>query len=378
MLSFENDYIEGAHPTILQKLLETNMEQLSGYGTDPYCARAKEKIRRACECPSADIQFLVGGTQTNAIVISSMLKSYEGVITAAMGHVASHEAGAIELTGHKVLELPQAGKENECSEKSQGGKKNECLEKFLDGIEMEESMLDQKAGKIDAGALEQYMYQFYADENHEHMVFPGMVYISHPTEYGTLYSKEELKRISEVCQKYHLPLYMDGARLGYALMSKETDVTLPVIAAYCDVFYIGGTKVGALCGEAVVFTKNNMPLHFMTIVKQHGGLLAKGRLLGVQFDTLFTDDLYLECGRHAIKMAEGIKRIFRESGYHFYLETPTNQQFIILENHKMEELKQKIKFSFWMPLDSEHSAVRFVTSWATKDENLELLRKALA
>lgn len=389
MLSFESDYIEGAHPVILQRLLKTNMEQVSGYGNDPYCECAKEKIRQACKCPQADIHFLVGGTQTNAIVISSMLRSYEGVIAADTGHVATHEAGAIELTGHKVLELPQGANVDTLLELPQNAKEDTLLELPQNAVmDRAQGMtqnkmagtgvcLSEQAGKINASVLETYLREFYKDENHEHMVFPGMVYISHPTEYGTLYSAKELKHISEVCRAYHLPLYMDGARLGYALMSKETDVTLPMIAEYCDVFYIGGTKVGALCGEAVVFTKNNTPPHFMTMIKQRGGLLAKGRLLGIQFDSLFSDDLYLKCGKHAIQMAEEMKQIFKEKGYHFYLETPTNQQFIILENQQMETLKQKVNFSFWMRLDEKHSVVRFATSWATKTENLEQLREAL-
>ena len=240
MLAFENDYSEGAHEKVLQRLLETNLEQLPGYGADHYCESAKEKIKEACGCPDADVQFIVGGTQTNQIDISSMLKPCEGVIAAETGHVSTHEAGAIECTGHKVLTLPH------------------------------------EAGKIGADVLDDWLHSFYEDENHEHMVFPGMVYISHPTEYGTLYTKGELAELSAVCSQYGIPLYLDGARLGYGLAAEETDVTLKDVAEYCDVFYIGGTKVGALCGEAVVFTKENMPLHFMTMVKQRGALLAKG------------------------------------------------------------------------------------------------------
>lgn len=341
MLSFECDYAEGAHEKILQRLIETNMEHLSGYGNDKYCESAKEKIRRACECPQAEISFLVGGTQTNAVVIDAMLKPYEGVVSAKTGHVNAHEAGAIEYTGHKVLELP--------------------------GHE----------GKIRAEELEQYLRNFWEDGNYEHMVFPGMVYISHPTEYGTLYSKEELNSLAGICRKYKIPLYLDGARLGYGLMSKETDVTLPMIAEYCDVFYIGGTKVGALCGEAVVFTKNNMPPHFLTIVKQHGALLAKRRLLGIQFDTLFTDNLYCGISAHAIEMAELLKEGFRKKGYRFFLESPTNQQFIVLENREMERLKDQVTFSFWEKADEEHTVVRFATSWATTEEDVNSLMELL-
>lgn len=341
MVSFENDYNAGAHPQVLKRLMETNLEPLSGYGTDPYCERAKEKIRAACGCPQAEVEFLVGGTQTNAVVISSMLKDYEGVVAAKTGHVSVHEAGAIEYTGHKVLEIAQ------------------------------------EEGKIRAETLRKYLEVYYADENFEHMVFPGMVYISHPTEYGTLYSKKELQDIADVCHEYRMPLFVDGARLGYGLMSRDTDVTLPELAQICDVFYIGGTKVGALCGEAVVFTKGNRPKHFLTSIKKRGALLAKGRLLGVQFDALFTDDLYFEIGRHAIEKAEELKEIFRSKNLDIYLESPTNQQFIVLENRRMEELKKQIKFSFWENLDDNRTVVRFVTSWSTTDEDLELLRRVL-
>ncbi len=242
MLSFESDYTEGAHEAILRRLAETNLEQWPGYGGDFYSERAAEKIRQACGCPQAQVFFLVGGTQANLVVIDALLQSYEGVVAAKTGHVSVHEAGAIEYTGHKVLELAQ------------------------------------KEGKICGEDLQKFLESFWQDESHEHMVFPGMVYISHPTEYGTLYTKEELVRLSEICRRFHIPLYLDGARLGYGLAGQGTDVTLPLIAQACDVFYIGGTKVGALCGEAVVFTKNNKPRHFLTTVKQHGALLAKGRL----------------------------------------------------------------------------------------------------
>lgn len=341
MLSFESDYIQGAHEQVLKRLIETNTESLTGYGEDPYCAQAKEKIRKACACPDAEVFLLVGGTQTNQIVIDTMLKPYEGVVAAETGHVSLHEAGAIEYSGHKVLNVPQ------------------------------------HEGKIDAGELEAFISQFWQDGNHEHMVFPGMVYISHPTEYGTLYSRKELEDLSSVCHKYEIPLYMDGARMGYGLMSRHTDVTLPMIAQYCDVFYIGGTKVGALCGEAVVFTKKNMPKYFMTMVKQHGALLAKGRVLGVQFDTLFTGDLYFKISQHAIEMAELLKAGLHKKGCRFYLESPTNQQFIILENTEMERLKEHVAFSFWEALDKDHTVVRFATSWSTKKEDIEKLMEIL-
>lgn len=341
MLSFESDYTEGAHPKILEKLCETNMEKLPGYGSDPYCESAKNKIRKACGCPEAEVMFLVGGTQTNATVIDAMLEKYEGVLAVQTGHVSVHEAGAIEYTGHKILELPSHD------------------------------------GKMNAEELEEYLQKFWQDETHEHMVFPGMVYLSHPTEYGTLYSREELKAISVVCQQFHIPLYLDGARLGYGLMSQETDVTLQVVAQYCDVFYIGGTKVGALCGEAVVFTKKNMPKYFMTMVKQHGALLAKGRLLGIQFDALFTDELYFKISKHAILMAQLLKEGFQKRGYEFYLESPTNQQFIVLENEEMERLKEKVSFGFWEKIDDKHTVVRFATSWATQKEDVDHLMEVL-
>ena len=337
MLFFVNDYCEGAHPAILQKLLETNMEKLSGYGTDKYCDSAKEKIRKACGCPDAEVLFLVGGTQTNATVIGSVLNRYEGVLAAQTGHVSCHEAGAIEYTGHKVLTLPA---EN---------------------------------GKIKAESITDYVETFYGDESHDHMVFPGMVYISHPTEYGTLYTKDELEKISTICREFELPLFLDGARLGYGVMAKETDVDIKTIAKYCDIFYIGGTKIGALCGEAVVFTKNNMPKHFTTMVKQHGALLAKGRLLGVQFDALFTDNLYFDIAKNAIDMAELLKKGLADKGYKFYLDSPTNQQFIILENSKMNELSKYVRFSFWEKYNDSHTVVRFATSWATKREDVESL-----
>ncbi len=338
MISFENDYIQGAHPEVLKRLTETNLEPLSGYGTDPYCESAREKIRRECGCPEAEIHFLVGGTQTNAVVIDAMLKGYEGVVAADTGHVAVHEAGAIEYTGHKVLTIPH------------------------------------HSGKIDPGELKEYLEGFYQDANHEHMVFPGMVYLSHPTELGTLYSRKELEEISHICREYEIPLFLDGARLGYGLMSSDTDVTLQDVAQLCDVFYIGGTKVGALCGEAVVFPEK-APRHFLTSVKQHGALLAKGRLLGIQFDTLFTDNLYFDISRHAIERAEELKRVLQEKGCTFAWESPTNQQFVILEDSTVRRLKEHVVFSFWEKADETHTVVRFVTSWATRKEEIEELSR---
>lgn len=336
MLYFENDYCEGAHEAILKRLAETNMEKLPGYGGDRYCESAREKIRKACACPDADVSFLVGGTQTNEVVIGSLLKRYEGVLAAATGHISLHEAGAIEYTGHKVLALPHT------------------------------------EGKIKAEAVSDYLETFYQDESHEHMVFPGMVYISHPTEYGTLYSKKELEELSGLCEKYHIPLFLDGARLGYGLTSPDTDVTLADIARLTSVFYIGGTKVGALCGEAVVFP-GKAPAHFLTMVKQQGALLAKGRLLGIQFDTLFTDELYLKISKNAIETAKILKKAFADKGYRQLLYSPTNQIFVILENQKMERLREKVVFSFWEKYDEHHTVVRFATSWATKTEEIEEL-----
>lgn len=341
MISFESDYIEGAHPAILSRLSQTNMIQVSGYSHDEFCESAKAKIRAAIAQDDAQIQFITGGTQTNQIVIDSLLKQYEGVVSAQTGHVNCHEAGAIEYTGHKVLTVPS------------------------------------HEGKIDSKELLSFIDEFYADDSREHMIYPGMVYISHPTEYGTLYTKKELQEISDVCKKANIPLFIDGARLGYALMSRETDVTLRDIAHLSDVFYIGGTKVGALCGEAVVFTKNNMPAHFENLVKKHGALLAKGRLLGIQFDTLFTDNLYFDISKNAIEAAEELKSIFREKGYRFFIDSPTNQQFVILENAKIKELKEKVGFSLWQKYDESHTVVRFATSWATTAENLAYLKSIL-
>ncbi len=341
MISFASDYVEGAHPDVLAKLVKTNMEQLSGYGTDKYTINAKNKIMDVCGLDDADIFFLTGGTQTNQIVISSLLGHCEGVIAAVSGHINTHEAGAIEYTGHKVLALPQ------------------------------------HFGKINAKELANYLSAFYSDENNEHMILPGMVYISYPTEYGTLYSKSELSDISKICRKYQIPLYMDGARLGYGLMSDSCDLDLKDIAKLCDVFYIGGTKVGALCGEALVFSGIKAPRRFVTTIKSHGALLAKGRLNGIQFDSLFTDELYFRISRHAIDMAKQLVHLLKAKGYSFYLESPTNQQFVILDNEKMKELSKNVEFSFWESIDEEHSVVRFATSWATDIESIKMLAEII-
>ena len=341
MLHFENDYNKGAHPALLEALSQTNLESLSGYGTDKYTLSAIDKIRQVSQCLHAQVTFLAGGTQTNQLVIDTLLKSYEGVLAAETGHISSHEAGAIEFSGHKVLTLPHA------------------------------------EGKLNPVDVQQFIEDFYADNNHEHMVFPGMVYISHPTEYGTLYTREELEHLSQICHNYRIPLFLDGARLGYGLAA-DTDLDLPTIAELTDVFYIGGTKMGALIGEAVVFTKNNQPKHFSSIVKQHGALLAKGRLIGVQFDRLFTDNLYFDLGKHAIELAKELKAILKEKNYRFYLESPTNQQFIILENSQLEILSQAgLVYSFWEKYDTNHTVIRLATSWSTSRDDLLALRDIL-
>ena len=337
MLYYLSDYTEGAHPRILERLQETNLISQPGYGEDRFCASAREKIRAACEKPEADVYFLVGGTQCNAVTIASLLRRWEGVIAADTGHINVHEAGAVEFTGHKVIALPQQG------------------------------------GKLSADTLRGYCAAFYANETHDHMPFPGMVYISQPTELGTLYSKAELEALHAVCGDYGLRLFVDGARLGYGLMSPECDMSLPELCDRCDVFYIGGTKVGALCGEALVFPKGDMPRHFATMVKQQGAMLAKGRLLGVQFDTLFTDGLYFEISRHAIGLAMKLKAAFREKGYPLFADSPTNQQFPILTKEQEAKLRQYAAFETWEPLPDGRKAVRFVTSWATREEDVDAL-----
>lgn len=341
MLFFANDYGEGCCEQILQRFAEVNRVSTPGYGNDLFCDSAKEKIKKACNAPDAEIYFLTGGTQTNQTVISTMLQSYEGVVSADTGHVACHEAGAIEYTGHKVLTVPHVN------------------------------------GKLPAAGLQALLDRFYGDDSHDHMVFPGMVYISHPTEYGTLYSKAELEELSAVCRKNNLPLYMDGARLAYALACPETDVTLEDIARLTDAFYIGGTKCGALCGEAVVFPHHNMPPHFITMVKQRGAMTAKGRLHGLQFDTLFTDNLYLQMGKQAMDMAAKLHNVLETKGYEFFIDSPTNQIFVVLPDEKMEELSKEVIFAFWEKKDETHTVVRFATSWATSPEAVDALAELL-
>ena len=337
MLFFENDYGYGAHPKVLEHLAQTNMEPVSGYGNDKFTASAAEKIKAAADCPDAQVYFLTGGTQTNMVVIDTLLRPYEGVVASSCGHVNTHEAGAIESTGHKVLTLPHHD------------------------------------GKIDATELDEYCATFYADGNYTHMVFPGCVYISQATEYGTLYTLAELEAIRKVCTKYDMPLFIDGARLGYALTATGNDVTLEDIARIADVFYIGGTKVGAMFGEAVVFTHGNMPKNFVTLVKQHGALLAKGWLLGVQFDTLFTDDLYCRIARHANDAADRIREVLVERGYTLTFDAPTNQIFITLDNATSERLQRNVRLGFMEKADDTHTVMRICTSWATTDEQVEQL-----
>lgn len=341
MLSFENDYSEGCHPQVLEALVKTNMEPLPGYGSDSYSEEAKKKIKKVLHNDDADIYFLTGGTQTNETIITSLLKPYEGVVAAETGHIAVHEAGAIENHGHKVLTIPSY------------------------------------EGKMKASDLNEYVATFYHDGNHEHMVFPGMVYLSFSTEYGTLYTLKELKEISEICKQYKMHLFIDGARLGYGLMAKENDVDITDLSELCDVFTIGGTKVGALCGEAVVFTHDNAPEHFIPIIKQHGALLAKGRLTGIQFDALFTDGLYFKISAHAIHQANKLKKLLKDKGYQFYLDSPTNQQFVIVDNDKYATLLKDVRVSFMEKYDESHTVIRFCTSWATTDEQLLELEKLL-
>ena len=341
MISFESDYNNGMLPEILANLGKTNDEKTSGYGFDPYCDAAKEKIKKAIGNDEAEIYFLVGGTQTNTTVIDSLLMGCEGVICVNTGHIEVHEAGAVEAFGHKVLPIHSDN------------------------------------SKLDANALTSYMETFLGDETYPHMVQPGMVYISLPTELGMLYSKEELTALYDTCQKYHLKLYIDGARLGYGLMSEACDYDLPFVASHCDVFYIGGTKVGAMIGEAVVFTGTKAPKYFFTTIKRHSALLAKGRMLGIQFDTLFTDNLYFRVSKHAIDMAQRIRSIFAKYSLPIAYDSPTNQQFAILSKSLYEALSKQVAFEVWERKSEEELVCRFVTSWATKEEELDELDKIL-
>lgn len=341
MIQFQCDYNEGCHPAILEALVRTNMEQTIGYGEDQYCQQAREAIKQVIARPDADVHFLVGGTQTNTTVIASILRSYQGVIAADTGHINVHETGAIEATGHKVLALPNVN------------------------------------GKLTAASIERAIIDHQNEDGPEHMVQPGMVYISYSTEIGTIYSLSELTSISEVCHKYSLPLFIDGARLGYGLCSPACDLTIKDIADLADVFYIGGTKVGALFGEAVVILNPTLKRDFRYCIKQHGGMLAKGRLLGIQFLTLFTDNLYFEISQHAIDLAMKVRDALSEMGIPFYADSPTNQQFPILSNDLIAKLSDNFILSPWAKVDDGHMAMRICTSWATKEENVDKLLDAI-
>jgi threonine aldolase len=341
MISFECDYNNGMAPKILQAMIDSNNSSQSGYGADDYTLSAIAKIKKAIEQPTSYVSLVCGGTQTNQLVISTLLNRCEGVITVDSGHINVHESGAIEYTGHKVIAL-----------------KN-------------------KYGKLSPDTLKSYMEQYIDSEPKNALVTPKMVYISHPTEIGTLYSKEELEQIRAICDEYHMYLFLDGARLAYAVATPQTDVTLSYLAQLCDAFYIGGTKCGAIAGEAVVLKKEVVPYNFEQMKKQEGALLAKGRLLGLQFDTLFTNNYYQELGEIGIRQALRLKEIFKAKGYQLAWDSPTNQQFIIMDNKKIEELLKVIKFERWEGYDKTQSVVRFCTSWATKDSDLDALEKAL-
>ncbi|ARD46978.1 low specificity L-threonine aldolase [Sporosarcina sp. P37] len=337
MIRFDNDYTEGAHERILQRLIETNEEQTAGYGTDEHCEVAREYIRRECGAEDADIHFLVGGTQTNTTIIASILRPHQGAISAVSGHIASHETGAIEAAGHKVLTLPS------------------------------------EDGKISAAQVKDLYDAHFTDDSQVHMVQPGLVYISNPTEFGTTYNKAELEALRDVCRECKLPLIMDGARLGYGLASADNNLTLADYARLCDVFYIGGTKIGAMFGEAVVIINESLKKDFRYFIKQRGGLLAKGRLLGIQFETLFEDGLYYEVSKHAVEMASIIREAFIENGFTLRYDSPTNQQFPILPDYVVTELSKKYSFTHWEKFDATHSTIRICTSWATKREHVDML-----
>ena len=341
MIYFNSDYLEGAHSAIMERMMETNMMQTVGYSCDEICDSARAKVRAACNAPEADVHFLVGGTQTNTTVIAALLRPWQGVVSAVSGHINCHETGAIESTGHKVIALPTPD------------------------------------GKLTAKQVKDYVEWQKNDESEEHIVQPGMVYISHPTETGMLYSKAELTEIFHTCREYGLPLYIDGARLGYGLTADGTDLTLPEIARLCDVFYIGGTKVGALFGEAVVIMNEKYKKDFRFMIKQRGGMLAKGRLLGIQFDTLFTDDLYTKIARNANDMAYQIGDIFVSNGYPLLFDSPTNQQYPIISDEELAILGKNFGYVYWERVDETHSGVRFCGSWATTQEQVDALREAV-
>lgn len=341
MLHFDTDYMAGAHPEVLKRLVDTNHLQTVGYGSDEYTKHAAELIKTACGKPDARVYFLTGGTQTNATVIDGILAKHQGVLAAESGHISVHEAGAIEASGHKILTLPQ------------------------------------HEGKVWASELKEYIDNFYSDDTYEHMVAPGMLYISYPTEYGTIYSYDELKEISDICHNADIPLYIDGARLAYGLAAENNSVTLKDIADLCDVFYIGGTKVGALFGEAVVITNPALLHHFFPLIKQHGALLAKGRLLGVQFEALFESNLYEEIGIQVVNKALRIRSLFLSKGFKTVVNSPTNQQFIYLPNDIIDRLAKDVSFELWGPRGKEYTTVRFVTGWTTTESEIDLLESIL-
>ncbi len=332
MYRFASDYQEGCHPRILKALTQTNFEQTPGYGCDPYCETARDLIRTAAKAPDADVHFFMGGTQANTTVVSALLRPHQGVLCAETGHIAAHESGAIESTGHKVLPL------------------------------------SSEDGKITAKQVEDAINAHYDDPNHEHTVQPGMVYISHPTENGTLYSRQELYDLSRICRAYHLPLYMDGARLAYALTAGGNDLTLEEIAAKVDVLCIGGTKCGALFGEAVMLLKKELKADFRYLLKQRGGMLAKGRLLGLQFLTLFTDGLYTEISEKANRQADKIRDALKKNGFPLLYSGNANQIFTVVTNDILAFLSEKYTFEIWGKPDEYHTAIRICTSWATEDE----------
>lgn len=342
MIRFDSDYIEGAHPAIIEALAKSNFEQHAGYGCDEYCARARDIIRSHCKDESLGVEFLVGGTQANVTVIDAFLRSYQGVISADSGHINVHETGAPEATGHKVIALPSSD------------------------------------GRLSLEQIAECYHNHWNDHSHEHTVQPGMVYLSCPAENGLIYSKAELTAISEFCQANGLYLFLDGARLGYGLMSEDCDFTLSDLARLCDVFYIGGTKVGALFGEAVVFKEKEMHRSFRYAIKQHGGMLAKGRLLGIQFEQLLTggeDCLYFRLARHANLLANRIRTAFEKKGIPMWIPSRTNMQFPVLTKEQQEILMKKYVPEFWCKYDGERDVVRFCTSWATCEENVEQLCK---
>ena len=337
MLHFDSDYMEGAHPAIIDRLAATNLEQTPGYGADDYCESAKKRIREACAAPDAEVFFLVGGTQTNACIIDQLLRPWEGVIAADTGHINGHEAGAVESYGHKILQLPGA------------------------------------YGKLDSAQVAAYYDTWRSGESWDHAVTPGVVYISHPSASGTLYTLSELEELADICHERNMRLFLDGARLGYGLAAADTDVTLPDIARLVDAFYIGGTKVGALFGEAVVFTKPQLADHFFTNMKRHGAVLAKGRLLGLQFDTLFEENRYLDIARHADELAQRLREGFAAAGYELAWGTPANQVFVLMSKEQRARLRERATFETWEERADGMLVMRFVTSWATRAEDVEEL-----